>query len=196
MCDFDEQPLIKGNPDEKICELGNLEVVNHKGETIKTFLKPLKIVLLVGKQLNNVQKSGYGINHIYYKHFKEIPKRFHSVTNNEIDPIQTIINFLLFFLHDSKNHLEITLSSERDTRPLLIRSPYGRLVLAKKQHFYQVMTFMTNNQRVGTFIGYYKSNKSSVEILYNRPYNIINHKELDRLDDAQLVEGQVLDCGK
>lgn len=36
----------------------------------------------------------------------------------------------------------------------------------------------------------------TVEILYNRPYNIINHKELDRLDDAQLVGGQVLDCGK
>ena len=148
MCDFDEQPLIKGNPNEKFCELGNLEVVNHKGETIKTFLKPLKIVLLVGKQLNNIDKSGHGINHIYYKHFKEIPKRFHSVKNNEIDPIQTIINFLLFFLHNSKNHLEITVSSERDTRPLLIRSPYGRLVLAefdkiennKRQHFYQVMT--------------------------------------------------------
>lgn len=196
MYDFDEQPLIKGNPNGKICELGKLEIVNHKGETIKTFLKPLKIVLLVGKQHNNSQKSGSGINHIFYKHFKEIPKRFYAIANNQVDPKQTIINFLLFFLHNAKTHLEITVSSERDTRPLLIRSPYGRLVLAEydkrdnksqRQHFYQVLTFVPNSQRIGTFIGYYKS---AVENLNNTPYNVANHKELDSLDNTQLVECQ------
>lgn len=201
MCEFDKQPLRKGSPYEKICVLGVMRVVNKKGEDINTHLKPLKICLQIGEQFNNKFKTGYGINHIYFKHFNEIPKRFHSVINNEIDCEKTIINFLLFFLHDTKSHLEISVNTEIDIKPLLIRSPYGRLVLAefdsykkidknkkfKREHFYQILTFVPDRKILGVSVGFFKKD---LEYLNNKPYTNDNHKELDSFDNAQLVERQ------
>lgn len=164
MCSFDEQPLLKDNPYKKVKKLGVMSILDKKGHHIKTFLKPLDIFLLVGKQLNDKDKKGFGLNHIFYKHFNSIHKRFYCKNGDQIDYVQTIVNFLLFFLHDS-NKLEIVVSCERDRRPICVRSPYGRLVLEEHywqkngevEHFYKVITFVPNTSAVGVFIGFYKS---------------------------------------
>lgn len=146
MCEqiFDPQPLLKANFDSIIEKVGFLKIVDSKNLAKQSAFIAAKIYLTAGKQNNDKMQSGFGLNHIYYKHFNEIPSRFHIINAvGEIDYVATIVSFIKYFLNQATKMTEIRVYHEENHKPLLIRSPLGAIVLAynSKFEYYTVTTY-------------------------------------------------------
>lgn len=157
--DFDEQPLLKAHPDFKIEKVGFFKVVDRKLNEKTTVFQNADIFLTAGKQYNNRSKSGFGLNHIYWKHFKEIHSRFHIVENEQIDYTKTIISFVKCFLNEKTIATEISVYHEEDNKPLILRSRLGLMVLNynARCNYYTVTTYSKNMRQKGENIGFLAS---------------------------------------
>lgn len=142
--EFDKQPLLKAHRDSIIKKVGFFEVVNKKNETIKTVFPPADIYLTAGWQNNDKNKSGFGLNHIYYKHFSQIPAEFYIKNEDDIvEEKETIINFIECFLNKIDRINEISVFYEEDNKPLLLKSKMGLLVITyhTSKNYYTVTTW-------------------------------------------------------
>lgn len=137
---FQHQPLIEDRPGKDIAKVGYFSVINRKGHEIKTSFPNGNIYLKVGKQNDDKDLTGFGINHIYYKHFNEIDTTYHVLNQDgSINYQQTIIDFLKEFLTQPY----VKIYQEEDSKPLLIKSSWGLVVLKyrDKERKYSVVTF-------------------------------------------------------
>lgn len=154
---FDKQPLIKDFAYKTLEKVGVLRIVDKFNNPKDTNFQELDIHLAVGLQHNNRAKSGFGANHIYYKHFKDIPTSFHILDKDgNVDCLETIIHFLKEFLNTNNSITDIMIFHEFDDRPLILKSSLGLLSIdldRKHKNFYTVLTF-GKMQPKGKKVGY------------------------------------------